>query len=506
MKTICLYFQVHQPFRIRRYRFFDIGDSEYYYDDYANESLMKKIAAKCYLPANQLMLELIEKHGNGFKIAYSISGTALDQFELYAPEVLESFKRLADTGMVEFLAETHSHSLVSLADPDEFRSQVTRHSERIETLFGSKPKVFRNTELVYSDEIGSLIADMGFMAMLSEGARHMLGWKSPNYLYNNAINPKLKVLLRNFMLSDDIAFRFSNRNWDQWPLTAEKFVTWLKNKNRKEDIINIFIEYETFGEHHSAESGIFDFFRALPRAAFKHKEFNFLTPSEAVSRLQPVDAIHVPYPASWADEEKDLSAWLGNDMQNEAFSKLNELRSLVRKTTDHIILTDWHYLQVSDHLYYMSTKVFSDGEVHKHYNPYESPYDAFINYMNVLSDFTRRLNKLVGSKEAKTDQMERMLKEKEEQIASLQRMIDEMREAKQPIVGPVGIAEKPRGETSTLAAGTQGIAKGTAAITTPLSAVTSEKIKNKLREPEEAETGKKKPQSKISSSSASGNH
>jgi alpha-amylase len=504
MKNICLYFQVHQPFRIRRYRFFDIGDSEYYYDDYANESLMKKIAAKCYLPANHLMFELIEKYGNRFKIAYSISGTALDQFELYAPEVLESFRKLADTGMVEFLAETHSHSLVSLADPDEFRSQVTRHSERIEALFGVKPKVFRNTELVYSDEIGSLVADMGYEAMLSEGARHMLGWKSPNYLYNNAVNPKLKVLLRNFMLSDDIAFRFSDRHWDQWPLTADKYVMWLKNKNRKEDIVNIFIDYETFGEHHSAESGIFDFFRALPPAVLKHKEFKFLTPSEAVSSLQPVDAIHVPYPASWADEEKDLSAWLGNDMQNEAFSKLNGLRGLVRKTNDHIILTDWHYLQVSDHLYYMSTKVFSDRDVHKHYNPYESPYDAFINYMNVLSDFTRRLNKLVGSEEAKTVQMERMLKEKQEQIASLQQMINEMREAKQPIVAPVGITEKQRGETSTPADGT--IATGAAAITTSVSAVTAEINKNKLRAPEEAETGGSKPQGRKSSSSVSGQH
>jgi alpha-amylase len=438
MKTICLYFGVHQPFRIRRYRFFDIGDSQYYYDDYANESFIKKTAARCYLPANQLMLELIEKYGDRFKIAYSISGIALDQFELYAPEVLESFKRLADTGNVEFLAETYSHSLVSLADPDEFRSQVTRHSESIELLFGLKPKVFRNTELVYSDEIGSQIADMGFQGMLAEGARHILGWKSANYLYYNALNHNLKVLPRNLRLSDDIAFRFSKRNWPEWPLTAEKYIHWLKNTGRREDIINIFIEYETLGEHHSADSGIFDFFRALPRVAYNN-EFSFSTPSGVVSAFQPVAAINVPYPTSWADEEKDLSAWLGNDMQNEAFSKLYGLRDLVRKTTDGKILTDWHYLQASDHLYYMSTKVFSEGDVHKHHNPYESPYDAFINYMNVLTDFTRRLKKLVGNIEAKSLRFERMLKEKDEQIETLQKIINELQETRQAIISPVGV-------------------------------------------------------------------
>ena len=441
MKTICLYFGVHQPFRIRRYRFFDIGDSQYYYDDYANESFIKKTAARCYLPANQLMLELIEKYGDRFKIAYSISGIALDQFELYAPEVLESFKKLADTGNVEFLGETHSHSLVSLADPDEFRLQVNRHSECIESLFGFRPKVFRNTELVYSDEIGALIADMGFEGMLAEGARHILGWKSANYLYSNAINSKLKVLLRNLRLSDDVAFRFSKGNWTEWPLTAEKYIHWLKNTGRREDIVNIFIEYETLGEHHSADSGIFDFFRALPRVAIENNGFSFSTPSGVVSAFQPVTAINVPYPTSWADEEKDLSAWLGNDMQNEAFSKLYGLRDLVRKTTDGKIHTDWHYLQASDHFYYMSTKVFSEEDVHKHHNPYESPYDAFINYMNVLTDFTRRLKKIVGSIEAKSIRLERIIKEKDEQIETLQKIISELQETTKVIVSPVGLEE-----------------------------------------------------------------
>ncbi len=442
MKTICLYFQVHQPFRLRRYRFFDIGTSEYYYDDYANESVMKKMALRCYLPANQLMLELIEKFGDRFKIAFSISGIALDQFELYTPEVLESFRKLAATGNVEFLAETHSHSLVSLADEEEFRAQATRHSHRIESLFGLKPKVFRNTELVYSDDIGATIGSLGFEGMLSEGARHILGWKSPNYLYQNALNPELRVLLRNTSLSDDIAFRFSRRSWDQWPLTAEKYVKWLKKTDNRDEIINLFVEYETFGDHHPADSGIFEFFRALPGEILKGKNFRFAVPSGIISDFKPAASIHVPYPASWADEEKDLSAWLGNDMQNEAFKKLYALRELVRKTSDVRILTDWHYLQVSDHFYYMSTKVFTEHEVHKHYNPYESPYDAFINYMNVLSDFTRRLKKLVGSTETKVLRLERIIKEKEEMILNLQRMVNQLQEAAPVIAGPVGVAEE----------------------------------------------------------------
>jgi alpha-amylase len=453
MKTICLYFQVHQPFRFRRYRFFDIGESHYYYDDFSNESIMRKVAGKCYLPANQLLLELIEKYGDRFKISFSISGVALDQFELYAPEVLESFKKLASTGQVEFLAETYSHSLVSLTDKDEFNSQVAEHSERIESLFGLKPEVFRNTELVYSDEIGAMVAEMGFKAMLTEGAKHILGWKSPNYLYYNAINPRLKVLLKNYKLSDDIAFRFSNQGWNEWPLTAEKYVGWLKNLDKKEEVVNLFMDYETFGEHQWAETGIFEFLKALPGLVLKNKEFSFSTPSEIAVRLQPVAAIHVPFPISWADEERDLSAWLGNDMQNEAFNKLYSLREMVKKINDVEILTDWRYLQVSDHFYYMSTKFFSDGEVHKYFNPYESPYDAFINYMNVLSDFTSRINDLAGNSELETAQLKKVIRERDEQLALLQEEITRLKEKKKPVIGPVEVTngeviEVPRGVKS----------------------------------------------------------
>jgi alpha-amylase len=437
MKTICLYFQVHQPFRFRRYRFFDIGESQYYYDDYSNESIMKKVAGKCYLPANKVMLDLIEKYGERFKVAWSISGVALDQFELYAPEVLESFRKLAGTGQVEFLAETYSHSLVSLKDPDEFRQQVTEHSNRIESLFGIKPKVFRNTELVYSDDIGAMVADMGYCAMLTEGAKHILGWKSPNYLYYNAANPRLKLLLKNYKLSDDIAFRFSNRGWSEWPLTAGKYAGWLKNLDKNEEIINLFMDYETFGEHQWAETGIFDFLKALPGEILKDKNYRFLTPSEVAETLQPVAPLQVPYPISWADEERDLSAWLGNDMQNDAFNKLYALKDLVKKTDDPKILTDWRYLQVSDHFYYMSTKFFSDGEVHKYFNPYESPYDAFINYMNVLSDFSRRINELVGSEDREVMRLEKLIREKDRELKELARENRELKEKKQSVISPV---------------------------------------------------------------------
>ena len=391
MKTICFYFQVHQPYRLRRYRFFDIGKNHNYFDDFANRSIMRKVAEKCYLPTNKLMLDLINEYGYRFKISYSISGTALDQFEQYAPDVLDSFRKLAETGCVEFLAETHSHSLSALKNKDEFYRQIESQTKRLEELVGYKPKTFRNTELIYSDEIGAMVADLGYKAMLTEGAKHILGWKSSNFLYANAINPKLKLLLKNFRLSDDIAFRFSNRDWSEWPLTTEKFVHWLNNIDPKEEIVNLFMDYETFGEHQWAETGIFDFMRALPGRVFSSSNFEFLTPSEAADKHQPIALLHVPYPISWADEERDLTAWLGNELQDEAFNHLYSLSDKIDKLDDADLKRDWLYLQTSDHFYYMCTKWFSDGDVHKYFNPYDSPYEAFINFMNVLSDFTIRL-------------------------------------------------------------------------------------------------------------------
>ena len=425
MRTICLYFQVHQPFRFRRYRFFDIGNEHYYYDDYSNESILLKVAEKCYLPANRILLDLLMRYNGKFKVAFSISGIAIDQMELYAPEVLDSFKELAATGNVEFLAETNSHSLAALKDDEEFRKQVNEHTEKIKKHFGQTPTVFRNTELIYSDEIGARVADMGYRAMLTEGAKHILGWKSPNYLYCNAINPKLKLLLKNFKLSDDIAFRFSNQDWDEYPLTAEKFTGWLNQIGKNEETVNLFMDYETFGEHQWEETGIFDFLKSLPEAVFTRSDFSFSTPSEVAHELQVVSAIHVPYPISWADEERDLTAWLGNELQEEAFHKLYDLTEKIKQIDDAVLQKDWNYLQVSDHFYYMCTKFFSDGAVHTYFNPYDTPYDAFINFMNVLSDFTLRVNAALPRTDVEQEisNLTRLIKDKDTTIGKYEEEI-----------------------------------------------------------------------------------
>lgn len=395
MKTICLYFQVHQPMRLKRYRFFNIGNDHYYYDDYLNESIMLKVAKKCYLPANKLLLKLIKEYGCNFKITFSISGIALDQFKLYAPEILESFKELTKTGCVEFLAETYSHSLVAFKDENEYRKQVELHSKKIKEYFNYEPKVFRGTELIYSDDIGAMVANMGYKGIITEGAKHILGWKSPNFLYCNIVNPKLKVLLRNYELSDDIAFRFSNESWPEYPLTASKYLKWVSEELKTGETANLFMDYETFGEHQSEKSGVFDFLKHFIKEVFRKTKFEFATPSEIIEKLQPISAVSVPHPISWADEERDLTAWLGNDLQEDAFNRLYSLTEKIQKCDDLKILADWKYLQSSDHFYYMCTKVFSDGEVHSYFNPYDSPYDAYINYMNVLSDFIIRVNAAV---------------------------------------------------------------------------------------------------------------
>jgi len=397
MRSICFYFQVHQPFRLRTYRFFNIGQDHQYYDDYQNRHIIRRVAEKSYLPANKMMLELIKEFGTAFRISYSISGTALDQLQLYVPDVLSSFQKLADTGQVEFIAETNAHSLASLGSRDEFIRQVEMHSKKVEELFGKRPTTFRNTELIYSDQIGSMVGDMGFHTMLTEGAKHILGWKSPNYMYCNNINPKLKVLLRNFRLSDDLTFRFSNQAWSEWPLTTEKFVKWLNAVDPNEEVVNLFLDYETIGEHQWKETGIFDFFRHLPSMVFSKSNFNFQTPEDLYTKLQPVAALSAPYAISWADEERDLTAWLGNELQDEAFAKLYSYEQKVKNCGDPEILKDWQRLQTSNHFYYMCTKWFSAGEVHKYFNPYGSPYEAFINYMNVLSDFMIRVDETLSS-------------------------------------------------------------------------------------------------------------
>jgi alpha-amylase len=393
-KAICLYFQVHQPFRLRRYRFFEMGHEHYYYDDFMNESILRKIASNCYLPANRIILDLINKHKGKFKVTFSLSGIVIDQFRLYAPEVLDSFRELAETGCVEFLAETNSHSLASLMSRERYEMQVKVHREKMIEHIGYTPTSIRNTELIYSDEIGSWMADMGYKAAVTEGAKHILGWKSPNYLYCNAINPRLKVLLRNYTLSDDIAFRFSNKEWPSYPLTAEKYASWIKGLAPASEIVNIFMDYETFGEHHSKDTGIFNFLKAFPDVIIRKSPFNFMTVSEVADNYQPVSLLHVPSPISWADEERDLTAWMGNELQTAAVTKLYSMADRIGKCNSEQLMRDWVYLQSSDHFYYMSTKFFSDGAVHAYFNPYENPYQAFMNYMNVLSDFEIRLTKL----------------------------------------------------------------------------------------------------------------
>ena len=392
MKTVCFYFQVHQPWRLKTYRFFNMGKDHNYLDDFTNRSIMQKIARECYLPMNALLESLVKQYNGAFKCTFSITGSAVEQFKAYAPEVLDSFKRLAATGHVEFLGETYSHSLASLASPEEFKNEVKLHTQMLKEEFGVKPTAFRNTELIYSDDIAKAVEGMGFKTMLAEGAKHILGWKSPNFVYTDANDNKLRLLLRNYRLSDDIAFRFSNEAWPEWPLTADKFAA--KVAAETGDVVNLFMDYETFGEHQKASTGIFDFMKALPEALLATGELEFATASEAAKKLQPVAVLHCPYAMSWADEERDVTAWLGNDLQNEAFAKLYALAPKVKKAKNKDFEYVWHFMQNSDHFYYMATKWFSDGDVHSYFNPYGSAYEAFMNYMNVLSDFEIELNKL----------------------------------------------------------------------------------------------------------------
>ncbi len=398
MKTVCLYFQVHQPWRLKVYRFFNIGKDHNYLDDFTNRAIMQKVARQCYLPMNALLLNLIKENKGAFKCSFSITGSAVEQFRAYAPEVLDSFRALAETGCVEFLAETYSHSLASLSSKEDFVEQVKLHSKMIKEEFGKKPVAFRNTELIYSDAIGEMVSELGFKTILAEGAKHVMGWKSPDYVYTNAIDNRLRVLLRNYKLSDDIAFRFSNKGWDQYPLTAEKFASWVKEDAG--EVVNLFMDYETFGEHQKATTGIFDFVKALPKAMLATGELSFATVSEAAQAYQPVGVLHCPHVMSWADEERDVTAWLGNELQNEAFGKLYALKDKVKALKSADFEYVWNFMQTSDHFYYMATKWLSDGDVHSYFNPYGSSYEAFINYMNVLADFEIEIDKALAAKKS----------------------------------------------------------------------------------------------------------
>lgn len=394
MTDVVFYFQVHQPNRLRRYTFFDIGVHDRYFDDTENARILRRVSEKCYLPMNALVLHLVQQHEGAFRVAYSISGAALDQMERWAPETLESFVRLARTGCVEFLCETSHHSLSALFDLDEFEAQVRAQSDRIQKLFGRVPVTFRNTELVIDERIARAAESLGFKAILGEGADHLLGWRSPHRVYRPQTCDRIKLLLRSYKLSDDIAFRFSNRQWNEWPLTAEKFASWVHGVPEEDVFIGLFMDYETFGEHQWSETGIFKFMEHLPRAILANPRFRFRTPAEVAAETDPVSRLEIPHPTSWADAERDLTAWLGNPMQRAANEALYSLAPAVRKVpqaTHPELLAHWRNLSTSDHLYYMCTKWFSDGDVHKYFSPYASPHDAFIAFMNVVDDLGRRV-------------------------------------------------------------------------------------------------------------------
>jgi len=392
MPSVCFYFQVHQPIRLRHYTVFDNNDQ--YFDDFKNASVCRKVANKCYLPANRLILDLIRRFDGRFKVAYSITGVLLEQLQRYSPEVVSTFDALAQSGCVEFLAETYYHSLSFLYSRDEFIEQINKHSEIINRFFGQTPRVFRNTELIYNNELACLISSMGrFDAIITEGADHILGTRSPNFLYQPKSCDNVKLLLKNYALSDDIAFRFSNRSWPEWPLTAEKFAGWISRINGNGNVVNLFMDYETFGEHQWEDTGIFNFVRHLPEKILQHPDNNFKTPGEVAQSFPTVDIVDVPHIISWADTERDLSAWLGNAMQSSAIHELYRLERNVKSTNDEKVISDWRKLQASDHFYYMCTKYFADGDVHKYFNPYDSPYDSYINFMNVLDNLQSRCSR-----------------------------------------------------------------------------------------------------------------
>jgi alpha-amylase len=398
MASVCFYFQVHQPQRLRHYTVFDHGTN--YFDDHKNAEICRKVANKCYLPANRLMLELIEKYKGRFKISYSITGVLLEQLELYAPEVMTTFKQLAATGCVEFLAETYYHSLSFLYSREEFIEQIKAHKQIIRRLFGQTPRVFRNTELIYNNSLPAIIDQIGgFDAIITEGADHILGYRNANFVYRPTNSNRLKLLLKNYRLSDDIAFRFSDRDWPEWPMRADKFAGWINQINGNGYACNLFMDYETFGEHQWQDTGIFDFLRRLPAEILRHPDNNFKTPSEVIKAYSAVGTIDVPHTISWADIERDLSAWRGNSMQENALTELYRLEDKVKETGDMDIIADWRKLQTSDHFYYMCTKYFADGDVHKYFNHYDSPYDAYINFMNVMDNLNERCTKITAQPE-----------------------------------------------------------------------------------------------------------
>jgi len=392
MPSVCLYLQTHQPFRLKNYSVFDIGQNSDYFDEQRNHNYLARIVKKSYLPTNRILLNLIRQYKGYFKVSFGLSGVLLEQLEKHFPEVINDFQELVNTGCCEILAETYHHSLAYLYSAEEFKAQVALHRQKIKKLFGYAPKVFRNTELMLNNEMAKAVEEMGYRAILGEGADYILDWRSPNYVYQAKGAEKIKLLLRNYKLSDDISFRFSSHDWNEWPLTAEKFAAWTRGVQGHGDIVNLFMDYETFGEHQWEETGIFEFLKNLPEKILRYPENNFQNPCDVIKLYKPAGELDFPHIVTWADTERDLSAWLGNKMQQEALGKIYSLEEQVKKTENKQILDDWRKLQTSDHFYYMCVKWFADGDVHKYFSPYESPYDAFVIFMNIFNDLKLRLD------------------------------------------------------------------------------------------------------------------
>ncbi|WP_278695456.1 glycoside hydrolase family 57 protein [Leyella stercorea] len=453
MKTICLYFEIHQNIQLKRYRFFDIGTDHYYYDDYEDERLITDVANRSYMPALEALGEMLKEHPGFFKVAFSLSGVGMEQLEIHAPQVLEKLQELNQTGCVEFLAEPYSHGLASLANEESFAKEVKRQCQKMKEYFGKEPKVLRNSSLIYSDDIGAQAAQMGFKGMLTEGARHVLGWKSPHYVYNCALAPNLKLLLRDVNLSDDISLRFSNVDWEGYPLFADNYVDRIANFPGEEHVVNIFMELSALGIAQPLSSNILDFLKALPECA-KQRGLTFSTPSEICDTMPSVGALDVPDTLSWTDEERDVSSWLGNPMQREAFNKLYSVADRVRIADDPRINQDWDYLQASNNFRQMTTK---PSQVGIDRGIYASPFDAFTNYMNILGDFIARVNSLypesvdndeLASLLTTIKNQDEEIEMKNKEITRLQTKIEKIEAAEEKLRAKLEKTKAPKAETA----------------------------------------------------------
>ena len=488
MKTICLYFEIHQPVHLKRYRFFEIGTDHYYYDDYENERAITETAQKSYIPALTTMLEMTQLYGKQFKVAFSLSGVAIELLEVYAPEVIELLQQLAESGCVEFLAEPYSHGLSSLANEEVFIEETKRQAKKIKELFGQTPKVLRNSSLIYSDEIGALAGRMGFKGMIAEGAKHILGWKSPHFLYHCAMDPNVKLLLRDYKLSDDISLRFNDSSWNEFPLFADKYVDWIAQLPEDEQVVNIFMELCALGIFQPLSSNILEFLKALPAVA-KQRGIVFATPSEIIGKTKSVSPMEVAYPVSWNDEERDTSCWLGNGMQREAFNKLYQEADRILACKDRRIKQDWDRIQASNNFRYMTTKPASVGMFRGFY---DSPYDAFTNYMNILGDFIKRVQDLFPV-EVESDELNALyttIHNQGEEIAVKDNEISRLR-ARLEKYEPSPDAESPKSMAEPKKEEKKPAAKKPAAKKAPAKAKIAEKAPAKKAEPKPKAPAKK---------------